>query len=103
MTVSVNIYPGQKPTQKQIEEIKMAADRTPVYDEEAPELSLEQLNRYRQAAVRRRGTSAITVNLTAEGFQKARSFGEEYRTMLGKLLELAMNDTEMVKKVMAAK
>ena len=55
MAVSVNIYQGQKPTQQQAEEIRIAASRTPLYDEEAPELSLEQLKQYRQAAIRKRG------------------------------------------------
>ena len=103
MAVSVNIYQGQKPTQQQAEEIRIAASRTPLYDEEAPELSLEQLKQYRQAAIRKKGTSALTVTLTDEGFQKARSFGDSYRTTPGKLLELAMNDTEMVKKVLTTK
>ena len=50
MIASVQIYKGRKPTEEQRQEIREAAKRTPVYDEDAPELSIEQMQRYRMAA-----------------------------------------------------
>ena len=51
MTVNVRIYKGQKPTEEQRMEIREAAKRVPLYDEDAPELSMEQMQRYRKAAI----------------------------------------------------
>lgn len=51
MIASIQIYKGQEPTKEQRQEIREAAKRTPVYDEDAPELSLEQMRRYRKAAI----------------------------------------------------
>ena len=52
MTAGIQIYKGQEPTKEQRQEIREAAKRTPVYDEDAPELSLEQMRRYRKPAGR---------------------------------------------------
>lgn len=98
MTVNVQIYKGQQPTEKQRLEIKEAAKRTPVYDEDAPELSLEQMQSYRRAALRKKATKSITLELSKENMAKAYTFGEEYRVVLSRLLELAMNDSDLVKK-----
>ncbi|MCI8298012.1 MAG: hypothetical protein HFG22_19475 [Lachnospiraceae bacterium] len=54
MTVGVQIYKGQQPTDEQRLEIREAAKRTPFYDEDAPRLSIEQMQRYRQAAIDKR-------------------------------------------------
>ena len=54
MTVNVRIYKGQKPTEEQRMEIREAAKREPLYDEEAPELSVEQMQRYKKAARERK-------------------------------------------------
>ncbi len=98
MTASVQIYRGQQPTEEQREEIREAAKKTPVYDEDAPELSVEQLQRYRKAAINKKEKAAVTLELSRENMVKAHSFGEEYRTVLSRLLELAMNDSDLVKK-----
>ena len=54
MTVNVRIYKGQKPTEEQRMEIREAAKRTPLYDEDAPKLSVEQMQRYKKAAMERK-------------------------------------------------
>ncbi len=54
MTVNVQIYKGQKPTEEQRMEIREVAKRVPFYDEDAPELSMEQMQRYRKAARERK-------------------------------------------------
>ena len=98
MTASIQIYKGQEPTKEQIQEIREAAKRTPVYDEDAPELSLEQMRRYRKAAIDKKAKAMVTLELSKENMDKAYSFGEEYKAVLSRLLELAMNDSDLVRK-----
>lgn len=38
------------------------------------------------------------MELSKENMDKAHSFGEEYRAVLSRLLELAMNDSDLVRK-----
>lgn len=98
MTVNVQIYKGQKPTEEQRQEIMEAAKRDIICDEEAPELSLEQMQHYRKAAIAKKAKTAVTLELSKENMDKAYSFGNEYRIVLSRLLELAMNDKELVRK-----
>ncbi len=98
MTASVKIYKGQLPTEEQRMEIREAAKRMPVYDEDAPELSLEQMRRYRQAAINKKEKSAVTLELSKENMEKIYSFGEEYKSILSRLLELAINDQDLLRK-----
>lgn len=42
--------------------------------------------------------SPVTLELSKENMDKAHSFGNEYRAVLSRLLELAMNDKELVRK-----
>lgn len=98
MTVKVQIYKGQKPTEEQRKEIREAAKRASVYDEDAPELSLEQMKRYRKAAIDKKTRRAVTLEISEENMDKAHSFGNEYRTVLSRLLELAMNDKDLIRK-----
>ena len=98
MTVNVQIYKGQKPTEEQRMEIREAAKRVPLYDEDAPELSMEQMQRYRKAAIDKKAKTAVTLELSKENMDKAHSFGKEYRTVLSRLLELAMDDKDLIEK-----
>lgn len=98
MIANVEIYRGQQPTEEQRQEIREAAKRKPVYDEDAPELSIEQMQRYRKAAINKKTKTAVTLELSRENMDKAHLFGEEYRAVLSRLLELAMNDSELVRK-----
>ena len=98
MITSIQVFKGQKPTKEQRQEIREAAKRTPVYDESAPELSIEQMRRYKKAAIDKKAKTAVTLELSKENMDKAHSFGEEYRAVLSRLLELAMNDSDLVRK-----
>ena len=101
MTVNVQIYKGQLPTEEQRMEIREAAKREPCYEEDAPELSPEQMQRYRKAAIDKKAKAAVTLEFSKENMDKAYSFGEEYRIVLSRLLELAMNDQDLVRKAHA--
>ena len=48
MLVQRIIYKGQKPTPEQIEEIKKLKDRPIVFDEDCPELTDEQLKKFKR-------------------------------------------------------
>ena len=48
------VYLGQKPTPKQIEEIRKLKDRLIVFDEDCPELTEEELKQFKRVYPRRK-------------------------------------------------
>ena len=96
MTVTVKVKKGQKPTPEQIQEIRNAKKNSPVFDDEAPALSYEQLERYRNAALNRRNRNPVTIELSDSDFETAKTFGTSYRTVLSDILSLAMKDPNLV-------
>lgn len=48
------IYPGQKPTPEQLEEIRALKNRPIVFDEDCPELTDEELKEFRRVNPRRK-------------------------------------------------
>ena len=99
MTVRIELKKNQKPTEEQIKEIRKAKTLEPVYDEEAPELTFSQMERYKKAAAERRNTTPITLSLSQRDFEVAKSFGTNYREMLSRLLSLALQDASMIAKM----
>jgi len=99
MTVSISIKKGRKPTQEQIQEVREAAKREQVFDEVCPEYSYEQLKRYREAALNRHGEKPVTLNLSEGTIQRAKEYGTDYRRVLSRLIDVALGDPDMMKKV----
>ena len=54
MIVRRVIYPGQKPTPEQIEEIRALKNRPIVFDEDCPELTDEELKQFKRVHPRRK-------------------------------------------------
>ena len=93
------IYEGMKPTPKQIrEKLKALENRPIVYDEDCPELTDKQLDEI-AALVRARDSKLAreTVNLTVSPVtaRLAKEYGEG---VMGRLLDLAVQDEAMLRK-----
>lgn len=105
MTVYRIVTPGRKHklTKEQIEELKALKDRTPEPDEDSPAYSYDELVEMRQAYLKRqdeRHKQVLAIRVTPETMRKARALGKGYTGILSRLLELALNDPEMVKKAL---
>ena len=98
MITSIDIKKGQKPTAEQIEEVKKASLRDIAEDEDAPELTLDQLERYKKAADARKNMKQVTIELTPEEISIAKGYGRNYREVLSRLVSMALADKEMVGK-----
>ncbi|MBR2215507.1 MAG: hypothetical protein IJ849_07090 [Selenomonadaceae bacterium] len=92
------IYEGMKPTPKQIREVEEAYKHPVVYDEDCPELTDKQLDEI-AALVRARDSKLAreTVNLTVSPVtaRLAKEYGEG---VMGRLLDLAVQDEAMLRK-----
>ena len=92
---------GQQPTEAQIREIELAAARTPVRDEDAPELTPEQLAEMAAIAKRQRAEKVkpvVSLRISPDTLDKAKATGKGYTGFLSRLLDNAINDPQLVAK-----
>ncbi|MCR4755114.1 MAG: BrnA antitoxin family protein [Lachnospiraceae bacterium] len=101
MTRYAIVKEGQKPTKRQIKEIEALKNIEPNPDEENPEISYEDMERFRLVAIERRKErqkQVLTLRVSAETMRKAKSLGKGYTGILSRLLEMALNDPDMIEK-----
>ena len=97
--VKAKVIEGQKPTKEQIKEIKAAASRPFVPDEDAPELTLEQYAEMAEIARqqrKKRAKTVIAIRISPNTLEKAKATGKGYTGFLSRLLDNAINDPELV-------
>ena len=100
-TVKVPFDPDAKPTKEQIKELEEAEKMPIVYDEDSPELTPEQLAELAEAARQWRSgqkRQTVTLRVSKETLEKAKAVGPGYTGFLGRLLDNAINDPELVKR-----
>lgn len=96
----------QKPTKKQLEEVRAAAKLPLTFDEDSPEFTDEQLAQFRRVSEIRREErkqnqkQTVTVRLSPQTLRKARSLGKGYTSVLSRIIENALNDPDAIKNAM---
>ena len=100
-TVYYELDGKSKLTRKEKKEIRAAAKRPIVFDEDCPELTDEQLKEFQRVAqVRRKELQkqVLTLRVSADTMKKAKALGKGYTGILSRLLEMALDDPEMIEK-----
>ena len=87
---TIEIHEGQKPTKKQIEEIRAAAEKPEVFDDDCPEFTDEQLKHFKRVKEDQK-RETVTLRLRPATLRKAKSLGKGYTTILAGILEDALN------------
>lgn len=87
-------------TEDEVRELEAAELRSPVYDEESPEMTMEQLQEFKRMNHENRTKPTISLRLSPVTLKKARQYGKGYTGFLSRLLDAAINDEELVKKCM---
>lgn len=80
-------------TPEEIAELNAAEKMPIVFDEDCPEMTDDMLKQFHR-------TNNITIKLSPENMKKIKSLGSDYTKILSNLLDLALNDTELLKKCM---
>ena len=96
MIIRKEIDFSQPLTPEQLKMLEEVEKRPVVPDEDCPELTDEQLNKSYRASQRKSQT--VTLTLSEQALEKAKSLGSGYTSILSKLLENALNDNELLKK-----
>lgn len=99
--VRYSLDPNRKPTEKELEELRRAAEMPITYDEDSPFLTEEELARFRRVSEIRqaeRKKQTVTLRLSPAALRKARSLGKGYTAVLSRIVESALNDAETIKR-----
>ncbi len=90
-----------KPLSAEQKQMLEALKERPVHpDEDCPELTSEQLRQMvRVSEMRRdeRRKQTVTLRLSPQALRTARSLGKGYTSVLSRILESALTDTELIK------
>ncbi len=100
-TKRVTITKNQKLTPEQLSMMQAAIDAPANYDEELPKQTADQLAQFRRLSEIKRAERRkqnVTLRLSPAALAKARSLGKGYTSVLSRILENALNDSELVRK-----
>lgn len=84
------------------EQMKMLEkmDAAPIeFDEDCPELTEEQLKTFRRVLAEKRidrNKQTVTIRLSPQALKTAKSLGKGYTSVLSRILESALSDTEII-------
>lgn len=85
-------------TKEELKELKLAAKRPIVYDEDCPEMTPEMLKQFKRMHPQKRTKESVSLRVSADTLEKAKAYGKGYTAFLSRLLDVAINNEEIVKK-----
>ncbi len=97
----MTVKAGQKPTEGQRQRIREAMKRPIVYDDDSPELTEEQYKAFAVVAEeqrRARRKEIVAIRLSHDTLEKAKMLGRGYTGVLSRLLTMALDNPDMVRK-----
>lgn len=101
MTVYKDIDFSKGLTEEQLATLREVDASPIVFDEDCPELTKEQLAKCTRVSKERQqklqGKQTVSLVLSPQAFTKAQSLGEEYTTILSRILEDVLADNETIK------
>ena len=90
--VMMNSLPPEL-TPEEIAELEAAEKMPIVFDDDCPEMNGEMLKQFHKM-------NTVTIGISPGNMKKIKALGADYSRILSNLLDLALNDTEMMKKCM---
>jgi len=100
MVIKKDIDITAKPTAEQLKMLEEANKKPITFDEDSPELTEQELAMFRRISEERkaeRRKQTVTIRLSPQALQKAKSLGKGYTSILSRILESALNDAEVIK------
>lgn len=88
-------------TPQEKEMLEKLKDRPIEFDEDSPKLTAEQLAQFKRVSEERRADrrkQTVTLRLSPQALNKARSLGKGYTSVLSRILENALSDNEFIKR-----
>ena len=90
---------GEKPTKKQIAEIRAASNRPVKYTNDAPKLTAEELSEFKKVNAEERKKVNCTLRLSKTSLDWWKSLGNGYTAAMSRILEEARNYPDLLKRI----
>ncbi len=101
MTISYELKPETQLSKEQEELLSRLESRPIAYDEDAPELTEEELEQFYRVSEKRREDrrkQTVTLRLSPQTLRTAKSLGKGYTSVLSRILENALKDKELIQR-----
>ncbi|MCD8249133.1 MAG: BrnA antitoxin family protein [Lachnospiraceae bacterium] len=101
MTISYELKSGTKLTEEQENMLREAEKLPIVFDEDSPELTDEELAQFYRISEKRREDrkkQPVTLRLSPQALNTAKSLGKGYTSVLSRILESALKDKDVIQK-----
>ncbi len=85
-------------TEDELRELEAAEKMNPVFDEDSPAMTAEQLMQFKRINHQNRTKPTISLRISPSTLQKAKQYGKGYTGLLSRLLDLAIDDEDLVRK-----
>lgn len=85
-------------TEEELRELDAAEKKEPVFDEDSPLMMKEQLMQFKRINRENRTKPTISLRISPATLKKAKGYGKGYTGLLSRLLDIAINDEELVRK-----
>lgn len=89
---TMNSLPAEL-TPEEIAELDALENMPIAFDEDCPEMTKDMLKQFHKM-------DKVSIRISPNNMKKVKSLGKDYSKILSRLLDLALNDTELVKKCM---
>lgn len=102
-TTRVIINKGDLPSEEALKEVREAAKRPICFDDESPSFTKEQLRKMAEEAKRKRDQgkkAVVALRVSPATLELAKATGKGYTGFMSRLLDLAINDEDMVRKAL---
>lgn len=83
---------------EELKELQEAESKHPVFDEDSPEMSYEQLMQFKRMNRENRTKPTISLRISPATLKKAKQYGKGYTGLLSRLLDAAIDDEELIRK-----
>lgn len=83
---------------EELRELEAAEKKQPVFDEDSPSMTMEQLMQFKHMNRQNRTKPTISLRISPATLQKAKSYGKGYTGLLSRLLDAAIDNEELVRK-----
>ena len=83
---------------EELRELEAAEKKEPVFDDDSPMMMREQLMQFKRINHQNRTKPTISLRISPATLKKAKQYGKGYTGLLSRLLDVAIDDEDLVRK-----
>jgi uncharacterized protein (DUF4415 family) len=85
-------------TEQEAIELEAAEKMAPLFDEDSPAMTMDQLMQFKRINHQNRTKPTVSLRISPNTLNKAKRLGKGYTGFLSRLLDLAIDDPDLVRK-----